>query len=69
MAKNTLFHELENTAKTKGHRVTILSLQMLILIKSTTNEHQFLAEKHIFPRYFQMKSDSMYVTGWLLVVG
>jgi hypothetical protein len=59
MAKNTLFHELENTAKTRGHRVTILSLQMLILLKSTTNEHQFSANKCVFQRDFQQIPDSM----------
>ena len=32
---------------------------MLILLRSFTNEHQFFAEKHIFPKNITQFSDSM----------
>jgi len=38
-----------------------MSPPMLILLRLTTNEHQFLAEKQIFIEIFKQISDSMSV--------
>jgi hypothetical protein len=41
---------------------------MLILLRSTTNKHQFFVEKQIFLGNYQQISDSMSVVVWALVV-
>ena len=38
-----------------------MSPQMLILLRLTTNEHQFFAEKHNFPKNITQISDSLFV--------
>jgi hypothetical protein len=53
------FHELKNAARTKGHRVSILSPQTLILPKPSPNRYHFLAEYYNLRKNIGPLSSSM----------
>jgi len=49
---NRLFQELKNTAKTRGHRVTKMTLQIPIFPMSSPNKCEFFAKIQIFSNIF-----------------
>ncbi len=49
--KTITSHELQNVNILRQIRVTKMSPQMLSMLRSTANEHQYFDEKHISKKY------------------
>jgi hypothetical protein len=61
-------HELQKVRILRQNHFSKMSPQMLILLRSITNEHQFFAEKHNFSKNFSQFSDSMTgATSWAIL--
>jgi len=68
LRKVTLSTELKNTAKTRGHRVSILTPQTLILPKFAPHTAHFLAEKSTFQDLNRFQG-TLSISEWHWLIG
>ena len=59
-SKSNIFQKLKNTTKTRGHRVSILSPQTLVLPKSSPNICHLLGQGHNLQKNYRASKYSMY---------